>query len=166
MGSACNNRWLQSLFFQTGDADLKVTWFGSDSWICLLVNKLIFPKVTICFGALFPPFCFLPPSFLYLPHPLSVTREEAVMSLRGRYETWLVKADKRRLLHISILRRTATAWLRLYGLLLYSCLRTGIGTCSRMPIRQPWLIQLALAGALPAASPRLCCRLVCLQRNF
>lgn len=107
-----------------------------------------------------PPFCFLTSFFLYLLHPLSVTRVEAVTLLRGRYETWLVKADKRRLLHISILQRTATAWLRLYGLLLYSCLRTGIGTCSRMPIRQPWLIQLPLAGALPAASLRLCCRLV------
>lgn len=82
------------------------------------------------------------------------------MLLRRRYETWLPKADRRRLRHISILLRTATAWLQLYGLLLYSCLRTGTGTCSRMPIRQPWLTQLALAGALPAASIPLCCRLV------
>lgn len=108
----------------------------------------------------FPPFCFPLRFFLYLLHPLLVTREEAVMLLRRRYETWLPKADRRRLRHISILLRTATAWLQLYGLLLYSCLRTGTGTCSRMPIRQPWLTQLALAGALPAASISLCCRLV------
>ncbi len=107
----------------------------------------------------FPPFCFPLRFFLYLLHPLPVTREKAVMLLRRRYETWLPKADRRRLRHISILRRTTTAWLQLYGLLLYSCLRTGTGTCSRMPIRQPWLTQLALAGALPAASIPLCCRL-------
>ncbi|KAK1784921.1 hypothetical protein P4O66_018355 [Electrophorus voltai] len=39
----------------------------------------------------------------------------------------------------------------LYGPLLYSCLRTGAGTCSRMPIRQPRLTQPAAAGAQPAA---------------
>lgn len=108
----------------------------------------------------FPPFCFPLRFFLYLLHPLPVTREEAVMLLRRSYETWLPKADRRRLRHISILRRTATAWLQLYGLLLYSCLRTGTRTCSRMPIRQPWFTQLAFAGALPAVSIPLCCRLI------
>lgn len=43
----------------------------------------------------------------------------------------------------------AGAWLRLYGLLLYSCLRTGAATCSCMPIRQAHPTHPAAAGSMP-----------------
>lgn len=43
----------------------------------------------------------------------------------------------------------AGAWLQLYGLLLYSCLRTGAATCSCMPIRQAHLTHPAAAGSMP-----------------
>lgn len=41
------------------------------------------------------------------------------------------------------------AWLLRYGLLLYSCLRTGAASWSSMPKRQPERLQLLTTGRLP-----------------
>lgn len=69
-----------------------------------LVNKLIFLKVTVCLSAQSTSFpCFW--------HPVPVMWREIQGDLRlsgccsGRLETWPATADRRRLLHISILRR-------------------------------------------------------------
>lgn len=70
----------------------------------LLVNKLIFSKVTVCCSA-------QSASSLCLWHPVPVMWREIQGELRlsgccsGRWETWLAIADRRRLLHISILLR-------------------------------------------------------------
>lgn len=47
--------------------------------------------------------------------------------------------------------KVPSAWLQLYGLLRYSCLRTGAATCSCMAIRQAHLTHPSATGSMPTA---------------
>lgn len=119
-------------------------------WKCLWVNKLIFSKVTICFSAQVcpPPFpvCFVPLSLSsHACHGGGWDCQVAVVDNGRLGQRERTDAD---CCTSAFFGGGAGAWLQLYGLLLYSCLRTGAGTCSCMPIRR---LQPVVAGALPIA---------------